>query len=188
MDNSSIERSVDFFVELEEMLDITSKIRDEYRGRGLSWNRLRGDAIARVVAHYLKRHIPKQVKIVLLAWIEGCATEFDLMIVNEEAKPIGFTSAYPRDQVHLLVEVKASGVFYKRDEVRKRLSELFGKWRNETKKPILYLSLWEAHSHVEEVLKALGNDTAFILSVEREGLRPIEWERFVEKVNTLLKL
>jgi len=187
MDDLGLDRSIDFMIELEEMIGMIDKIRDEYRGRGLSWNRFRGDVTARIVAHYLKQHIPEDVKIVQLAWIEGCANEFDILIVDKDAKPIDFTSAYPKDQVRLLIEVKASGIFYKRDEVKKRLSELFKTWRDKTGKPVLYLSIWEARAHIEEVLKALGKDTAFMLVAEKKGLKHDEWERFVERVNVLLK-
>jgi hypothetical protein len=138
------------------------------------------------VAFYLERHLPENVKVIKSAWVEGCENEFDLLIVDKDAKPIGFTGAYPRNQVRLLIEVKTAGVFYKQKEVKRRLSKQFKTWEDKTDKPVLYLSFWEAAAHVQEVFKALGKDKAFIMRVERKELKYTEWERFIEKVNTIL--
>ena len=105
--------------EQREVMAEVEKIRKEFKHRGISWNRFRGDAISRVVAHYIEGYLPDGFKPVRLAWIEGCPTEFDLLIVDEDAEPIGFTGAYPKDKVHLLIEIKGSGVFYR----KKRLSK-----------------------------------------------------------------
>ena len=187
MDEVNLDRSIDLLIEQEEIIDQVEKIRDKCRGRGFSWNRFRGDAICRIVAYYLNKHLPKGFKVTRLAWIEGCENEFDLLIVDEDAKPMGFTGAYPKNRVHLLIEVKGSGVFYKREEVKKRLSELFKAWRDKTGKSVFYLSIWEAHAHVQEVLRALGKDAAFILVGEKEGVKHGEWERFLRKVDEVLK-
>jgi len=181
------ERMIDLMIEQDEIIEHVSSIREKLRGLGLTWNRFRGNAIFGVIAHYLQRHLPDDVKLVKLAWIEGCATEFDILIVDKNAKPFDFTDAYPKEQVKLLIEIKGSGVFYKREEVKKRLSEMFEKWKNETGKPALYLSIWEAKAHAKEVQDALGNDTAFILQIENEEITWGEWERFLNKVNALIR-
>ena len=185
-EEENMERSVDLMIEQEEIVDCINKIRDEFRGRGLAWNRFRGDAISRVIAHYLGKHLPENIKVVRSAWVQGCENEFDLLIVDEDAEPLGFTSAYARDQVHVLIEVKGSGVFYKRQQVKERLSRKFDGWKTKTRKPVLYISLWEAKAHVEEVLRALGSDTAFIFQIEGQDLTYGEWERFLERANELL--
>ena len=187
MDEEDLERFVDFFFEQEEIIKHIHKIREKFRGRGFPWNRIRGDAFTRVVAHHLEKHLPDRFNIVRHAWVEGCETEFDLLVVDKGAEPLGFTGAYPREQVHLLIEVKGSGVFYKREEVKKLLSEKFEKWKNKTDKPVLYLSIWEAKAHIQEVLKALGKDTAFVFQVGNNEPNPTEWERFIESVNAVLK-
>jgi len=53
----------------------------------------------------------KSFNLVRSAWIEGCENEFDLLIVDENAKSLNFTGAYAKNQVHFLIEVKAAGVF-----------------------------------------------------------------------------
>lgn len=180
-------RSVDLMIEQEEIVDCIDKIRDEFRGRGLGWNRFRGDAISRVIAQYIGKHLPPNIKVVREAWVAGCENEFDLLIVNKDADPLGFTSAYSRDQVHLLIEVKGSGVFYKREQVKERLSRKFDEWKTKTGKHVLYISIWEARAHVEEVLRALGRNTAFIFQIEGQDLTYGEWERFLERVTELLR-
>lgn len=55
-----------------------------------------------------------------------------------------------------------------------------------TGKHVLYISIWEARAHVEEVLRALGRDTAFIFQIEGQDLTYEEWERFIERVTELL--
>ena len=184
--DAEMERSIDLSVELGEMIDHVNEIRREFRGRGLSWNRFRGDAISRVLAHYLQKHLPKDSRSVRSAWVEGCGNEFDLLIIDENAKSKGFTGAYAKDDVHLVIEVKGSGVFYRKEDVRKRLSEMFEKFESMTQKPVLYLSFWEAKSHVKEVMEALGKDRAFIFQVENEDVDITEWERFLKRVNALL--
>lgn len=171
-----------------EMVQKVNEIRNKFRGRGLSWNRLRGDAITRVVAHYLQGHLPKGVKLVRLAWVEGCSSEFDILIVDEDAEPIGFTGAYPKDKVRLMIEVKGSGVFYRKGEVEQKMSELFKSWRDLTGKPILYLSFWHRFSYANLVLNALGEDTAFILEIEKVGIKQGEWERFIQRLSELIKV
>lgn len=182
-----LEHLVELMAEQHEILELVGRIREEYRGRGMSWNRFRGDAISRIVAHYLEKHLPEGFKVVMSAWVEGCEIEFDLLIVDKGVDPLEFTSAYPKDCVHLLIEVKGSGVFYKREEVRERLSKKIEKCRNATGKPMLYISIWEAKAHAKEVLEALGSDSAFIFEVEKEEINWTEWERLLEQVTALLK-
>jgi len=66
---------------------------------------------------------------VRLGRVEGCPIEFDIPIVDKDAETIGFTGAYPKDKVHLLIEVKGSGVFYRKNKVKESLSERFEMWR-----------------------------------------------------------
>ncbi|MHA1470605.1 MAG: hypothetical protein ACTSSP_08620 [Candidatus Asgardarchaeia archaeon] len=90
------------------------------------------------------------------------------MIVKKEIEPLKFTNIYPKETVCLIIEVKSSGVFYKSNEVEKRLRE----WRNrvlrETEKPVIYLSFYERSNFDEKTVKALGSENAFILKVDNE--------------------
>jgi hypothetical protein len=182
------DRELDLMAEQYEMLDQIDEMYRKYRGRGMRWNRFRGNTVSNIVASYLQRHLPDDVKILKLAYVEGCPTEFDIMIVNEDAKPLDPTDAYQNGDIKLILEIKGAGVFYRRDEVKKRMSEMLQKCRREVGKPMVYLSAWEAKAHVNEVRDALGNDTAFILKVEGESEPEYgEWQRFLERVMAILK-
>lgn len=60
----------------------------QIKGRG--WNKFRGYVIEHIVAHFLKRYLPNNVKLVHSAFVKGCEHEFDFMIVEKNAKPMGF--------------------------------------------------------------------------------------------------
>ena len=159
----------------------------EIKGRG--WNKFRGYVIEQIVAHFLKRHLPNNVKLVRAAFVEGCKHEFDLMIVEKSAKPIGFTEAYPgaypKNQVKLLIEVKASGLYYPNKTFEKNLTDFFQEIQDETDKPFLYLSIWESRPRSTMTRNALGN-SAFILKQGRNGV-PNEWQNFVSRVVSSFK-
>ena len=175
-----------FNVEQVELLNNVHEIKESVKGKGTAWNRFRGDAITKVVAYSLEKHLPKNVKIVRLSWIENCPTEFDLLIVDNDAEFNGFTSAYPKEKVHLLIEVKGSGFFYKKDEVEQKVKELFDKWRNDTGKPVLYFSLWERSSdYAQRMVRAVGKDYTFLIQIKME-INQGEWERFVKAVKSYL--
>ncbi len=65
--------------------DIT-KMKDQFKGRGLAWGGVRGDSLVRIVRHYLWKHISSSVKLAKNAWVEGCGIEFDLMVVDRMSK------------------------------------------------------------------------------------------------------
>jgi len=164
------ERVIDLMIEQSEIIEQANNIYEKLRGLGLKWNRFRGNTISNIIARYLEKHLPNDIRLVKLAWVEGCPTEFDILVVDKDARPIDFTDAYPKEQVRLLIEIKSSGVYYKREDIKNHMSEMFKKWKVETGKPVIYLSMWEAKAHIKEVQDALGNDTAFILRVEGEDM------------------
>lgn len=157
------------------------------KGRG--WNKFRGSVSEQIVAHFLNRHLPNNVKLVRSGFVEGCEHEFDLMIVDKNAKPMSFTAtypgAYPRSHVKLLIEVKASGLYYPNRTLKKILNQLFQKIRNATSKSCLYLSIWESLSKSQMTRNALGN-SAFILK-EGKNVIPDEWRNFVNSVVSIVK-
>jgi hypothetical protein len=184
------ERTIDLMIEQSEIIEQLRDIYEKYKGRGYQWNRFRGNTVSNIVAHYLGKRLPSNVRLVKLGLVEGCPTEFDILVVNEDARPINLTDAYPKEQVRLLIEIKSSGVYFKRGEVRNRMSEMFERYKADTGKPVLYFTMWEAKAHVEEVQDALGNDTAYTLRIEGEDMDYGtfgEWERFLDRVTALLE-
>lgn len=181
------ERKIDLMVEQSEIIEQVDLVYEELRGLGKKWNRFRGNTTCNILVHYLEKHLPNDVKLVKLAWVDRCPTEFDVLAVDKNAMPIDFTDAYPKKQVRLLIEIKSSGVYYQREEdIKNKMSEMFEKWKVETGKPVVYLTTWEAKAHIKEVQDAIGNDTAFALRVEGEDMIFGEWERFLDRVESLL--
>ena len=133
--------------------------------------------------------MPDNVKLVHTTFVESCEREFDLMIVENGAKPIGFAEvypcAYPKTHVRLLIEVKASGLYYPNKTFEEDLTCLFQRIQERIDRPFIYLSIWESRPKAKMTRKTLGN-SAFIL---KEGKDPVpdEWQRFVSKVCTYLK-
>jgi len=172
--------------EQREMLRENERVQGQYKGRGWNWNRFRGMATLNLVAYYLEKHLPEDVKLIRSAWVEGCPNELDLLIVDKDAKPIGFTPAYPKDRVRCIIEVKAAGVYWKRSEVKRNLQDYFGKVKKETGgKPFLYLTLWEGFK-VAELTKETLKEDAFILESGTPGRKEFksgEWARFINKLH-----
>jgi hypothetical protein len=183
-EDAEMNQQLNFYIEQEELIDVVREFQKSLRGRGMKWNAFRGKTICNIVARYLQKHL-ENTKAIVSAWVQGCPYEFDLMVVDKDAECLDDTDAYSRDDVKVLVEVKGAGIFHKRGEIEQKLAAKFSNCRKEAKKPILYLSFWEAEAHQDEVIKALGRDTAFIL--ERKEREYGEWQRFVEKANELSK-
>lgn len=153
--------------------------------KGGSWNKFRGDATEKIVAHYLQRRLPQGFKVVQTAWIEGCPTEFDLFIVDEDTQPIGFTNAYPKDKIRLILEVKTSGTHTSYEGVRK-IAQHIAQLRETTGKPLLYFSFWDNRKKRDILTEILGVGTVFSMKETRQKVRPGEWERFVETIHSTL--
>ena len=151
-------------------------------GRG--WNKFRGYVIELAVAEMLRRHIPNRVKVVCSCFIEGCEHEIDLAIVERGAGRLefdsGYPGAYPRSVVKLLIEVKASGLYYPHKSFEDRLKNWFEMLRKKTGKEILYLTIYESRKKAEMTRKILGK-RAFILKQGRE-VKGGEWKRFIDAV------
>jgi hypothetical protein len=144
------ERTIELMIVQSEIIEQANSIWDKLRGLGKKWNRFRGNTICNIVARHLEKHLPNDVKLVKLAWVDGCPTEFDILVVDKDAMPIDFTNAYPKEQVRLLMEIKSSGVYYKREDIKNHMSKMFEKWKVETGKPVVYLSIWEAKAHIKK--------------------------------------
>ena len=174
--------------EQSEIMREVHKMQAEVKGKGYHWNRYRGDCTVRIVAHYLRSHLPKGFKLAFSAYVEEVPNEFDILIVDGGADPVKFTNAYPRDQVHAVIEVKAAGVYYKHSEIEQKLRQQFGTLEDLTEKPVIYLTVYEGHKATEKTYRALGKKNSFVLQIGRkEAPNPREWKRFIARVNEILR-
>lgn len=168
----------------ERLLQKVSEVRESYRGKGYDWSKLRGDIFARLVCDYLARGLRPGLSLAANGYVEDSGIEFDLMVVDEGSKPQPFTNVYPKRNVRVLIEVKGSGYFFKKVETEEMLKMQRERVRSETGKPILYLLLRESENNSQSVFRGLRRENAFILRIGKREI-PGEWDRFLERVNTL---
>ncbi len=48
--------------EADQLIGRVRAFKKRFRGRGRKWGKLRGDAYVRMVEHYLRKHLPQDVK------------------------------------------------------------------------------------------------------------------------------
>ena len=163
---------------------------------GYSNSKLRGDICCRVVMDYLSKHVPKAYRIVgPNVWVAGFPTEFDLAVVTSDARPKRSSAIYSAEGVRLLIEVKQSGVFARRDELRSKLMRICADFQavSSVHEHIswLYLTVREVTrpkkprsiDFLARTRDVLGNDRVACLRDSRtRDLLPREWDRAVALV------
>jgi hypothetical protein len=179
----------------DEQADIVKIVKGNERKsensgeKRFSWNKFNGDLACRVVKEFLRRHMQTGLKITgPNAFIDGYPTEFDLLMVTENAIPRAFTNAYRAQEVRFVIEVKSHG-YMKREfptllllrfeDVRKRYPNVNCTYLTirETWNPRKQTSI----SFVRELKKVLEpRYRIFCLSESRtHDLIAGQWEEFV---------
>jgi len=181
-----------------EQADIVNTIKskerrtEETRETRFQWNKFNGDLACRVVKEFLRKHLPRQVKAVgPNAYIDGYPTEFDLLIVTEDAIPAAFTNAYLDSEVRLVIEVKSHG-YMNRDFPSKLLTEfqtIQGRYKNVNCTYLTIRETWNTKgessiSYLRELKKVLEPKyQVFCLAESRtQELIPGQWRQFVNHV------
>ena len=146
------------------------------------------------------------------AFIDGVPTEFDLLLVNSQGKPMPRTNAYDVADVRIAIEVKTSGMFgTNEDDVRKNPNKVFDDFKKPYQKTknlkLAYLSIHEqgggvrkgkdgklgrkyidiTHEIFSELSKEITSVDAFILSNTRTppDLCLDQWEKFIKFITTV---
>ena len=179
---------------------------------GYGWGHFQGDVVPRVLAHYIKLHLPNNRKIVgSNVYIEDVPTEFDLMVVDADSNPLPFTSAYPGEHIRCVIEVKRRGTFGNIDTFKnnvERIKDNFNKalflwdWDKDglhhTKErrvncKAAYITISEtvnpkrvgSHNYGNITRELLTPYPAFILQDSRSNeLQYGEWQRFIEWITS----
>lgn len=100
----------------EELKDL---IEEKSRKR---WNKFFGDVCVRLFREFVSKEIPSIYTLSApYAYIKGLPTEFDLLIVNESAKPRKYTNMYDPKDIKIGFEIKAQGVRDKRENLEKHI-------------------------------------------------------------------
>jgi len=183
---------LNFEKEQKKMVDYVKKLgfpKDEVHRKG-EWNKFFGDVANRVVVKILNKHLPKDYAAIGPgAYVEGVPSEFDMIIVKKHAKPSEFTNAYPRSSVLTVVEVKRTGVFYKKEEADEKMREHRQKLAASLKDiPLFYITFHESERLMEATKRVYG-DSAFFMSTGTNYsiILSGEWRRFVESILSRLR-
>lgn len=184
--------ALDFEKEQVEMVEYTKKLgvpKEMVHKKG-EWNKFFGDVANRITIEHLNKYLPTDhVAIGPGAYIEGVAREFDMIIVNKRSEPLKFTNAFPRGSVVAAVEVKRTGVFYKKEEAEERMRQHYQKLVAKLEEiPLFYITFHESEKLMEATKRVYG-DSAFFLSTGTDyGIILLkEWRRFVEKIISMIK-
>jgi len=188
--------SNDFDIEQAEILEIIESKERRYEdaeGARFRWNKFNGDLTCRAVREYLRKHLPKEVKLAgPNAYIDGYPTEFDLLLVTEDALPAAFTNAYRDHEVRFIIEVKSHG-YMNREFPSKLLSEFDAVRERYKNVNCTYLTIRETWmpkrdasiSYVRELKKVLEPKyRVFCLAESRTAeLVPGQWQQFVNHIS-----
>ena len=199
---------MDYEIEQSEIIESVDTFAKKYCATlwaGKRWNKFKGDFVPRIVASYLNGHLSKNYKIVgPNVYIEGNPTEFDLMIVDSQAIQVPLTSAFPRENIIRIIEIKTSGVFNIEKDV--------GKVRNDFESVLIclktsktyrdkiialpkfkaaYLSISERINPIHENSIKFGDQTRkilkpypafFLYDSARKEIQKGEWRKFVKYI------
>jgi hypothetical protein len=193
---------MNFNEEQQKIIDHINSILKTHSGGG--WGHFQGDVIPRILADYVKRHLPKNRIIVgPNVYIKDVPTEFDLMIVDSDSNPIHFTSAYEGENIRCVIEVKRKGIFGNKADFEKnaqRIKENFDKATGNKLGLVPRVNCKAAYITVSETVNPKKEESnkywditkrcltpygygAFVLQDSRGNkIQNGEWQRFIEYV------
>lgn len=181
-----------------EQAEIVNVIKSKERRSGgvggitFQWNKFNGDLACRVVKEFLRKHLPRHVRLVgPNVYIEGYPTEFNLLVVAENAIPEAFTNAYRDNEVWFVIKVKSHG-YMNGEFPSKLLSEFEAIRQHYGHVNCAYLTIFEtlhpeekaSISYIRELKKVLEPKyRAFCLSEPAtQEVIPGQWRQFVSYI------
>jgi len=172
-----------FSEEQNEILCILENLKSK---SGRKWYKYKGDVANRIILRFLQRHITDYKVVGPSVFIEDNPTEFDILVVDQDASPSEYTNAFNRDSVKLVIEVKKHGFYFKKVDAEARIKECVEPFES-TGIPYLYVSIQESERFIEATRNVL-RDRAHFLKVSFSGeLVKDGWQNFVNKVIEVLK-
>ncbi|MEM3193253.1 MAG: hypothetical protein QW292_14440 [Candidatus Parvarchaeota archaeon] len=184
--------------ELEQDEDEIQKISDgldDHKGR--EWYKLKGEIVNRTIAKYLEKYLNQDYNVVgPHVFIKDCSIEYDMLILDKDAKPVEDDCVYGKDDVKLILEIKKTGLYYKKDEFEGK----FKKYLEKLSEPVgeehlVYMALRESTGNKKRIDNFLENtgtaymDNVFIMG-QTDGKRewnPGTWKTFIERIQYLLE-
>ncbi len=189
---------MDFEREQREIRETVNSVLHEHSG--VFWGKFQGDVIPRILAHYMAKHIPGGYRTVFPnVFVRDNPIEFDLIIVNYDSRPDPFTSAFPREDVRGVIEVKRIGIIAKQSELKDKIAKIRSNFDSVTLRKArldckaAYLSISETINPARPGSIRFGDITrdvmqphpAFILyDLGCKRLVEGEWKRFIEYITS----
>ena len=187
---------------ISELIEKFKKeIERKEKGEFKHWRKYYGDVCVRIFREFLLEELPPEYTVSPpYAYIEDIPVEFDLLIVDKDAKPKRYTNTYSPEKVRIGIEVKAHGVFGSRENLERviqKIKENFDKVRNRYPTiNFIYLTYEEVATtkrknsilYLEETARLLKPYKVFCLRDSRTGkLISGEWERLVQYIDNSLQ-
>jgi len=165
--------------ELDEIQEEYSKRTSEITEKG--WQGYRGMVFQEILCAHLEKYMPSGLEFVKRAWVEDHPQEIDLLLVKKGAEPIDLTPAYRSDDVIRVFEIKASGMFCKKENVEEVLREFNSRITEGTGKEFTYITRRESRRNSISTKNALGNDAYifFIGNGENRITNYDDWTRLI---------
>lgn len=180
---------IDDFMNYQEeetyLQSLSDRLDNDIHGR--SWSKYRGDLINRTIIALLKAHIGNYKISEPNAFIEGYPTEFDMLVLSENAMPIErYSNSYKRADVKLIIEVKKSGFFYKKVEGIIQIGKYF-ETPLQRGIPFFYITIKESERFIKITRGKIGY-RSFFLGTSHKSWNNGEWKNFVNAVKKTLNI
>ena len=175
--------------ELTSLLNEYNENTRPIEGKGKGWNKFRGMVFQNLLCKYLGWHIPDDFKFAERSFVEGHPAEIDLILLKRDAKPINVTSAYRKQDVVGVFEIKASGIFYSSNVAEEKLSNSVSRIEKGVDRPFAYITRRENRTLAIATRKAMG-DRAFILSEgdQKSSIKNRdEWSRLIDYLKRICR-
>ena len=173
----------------EEQDEIVGKFKELRTKKGRSWFKFKGDVINRLIIDFLRPYVePHDLSIVgPAAYIEDIPTEFDLLVVSRGAQPAPHTNCFKASEAKMVVEIKAHGFYFKKDEAVKKIQDYSGLFKD-TGLKWAYITIAENETLWKSTKEAM-RENAFRLSISPKfSIEKDAWQEFVNKVKVDLNI
>lgn len=156
-------------IKQEKIIALIEKVK-KCTARGKSWKKYFGDVCCRIFREFLLKEIPEKYKISYPnAYIVGFPTEFDLLILDGDAKPEKYTNAFKPEKVKFVLEIKAHGLFGGSRDLEKEIKKIKEKFESINK---IYPFIDFVYITYQEVAFPKRIDSIHYLDKTRELLDP----------------
>lgn len=188
--------------------DTQGKIIDTVEGmknknlleKGREWNKFHGDFVCGVFIHFISRELSPALKVMgPNMYIKGFPTEFDILIVDRDAKTDKYVKAFEPQRVRCGIESKARGTFGGREVLRKSLERIKENFTRVSREyphiTFFYLTYQEVTEpkrkrsidYLKVTRKILDPYQVFCLKESRsDNVMVGEWDKMLSFLNTRL--